>query len=126
MTDTRTTSQEFAALATEAQNGQLLVEKGVAESCAAQCDDYALQLRNLATRTGSLVRVDSFGTLRSAQLLGGKFNDLAVGEVGTGSFLEALRKHIEAVEAMADMFRKAGAAYTATEHGNTSDIGRST
>lgn len=126
MTDTRTMRQEFSDLATGAEAGQLYVEKGVAEVCAQYCDDYARELNSLALRTRNLVRADSFGTLPSAQLLGGKFYELAVGGVGSGSFYDALRQHIEAVEAMADMFRKAGAAYSATEQGNTANVGRST
>ncbi|MFC3963990.1 hypothetical protein [Nocardia jiangsuensis] len=126
MADTSDSVQSFTGLATDADNSRLMIQPGTAERCAAECDTYVLQLRALYRRAESVVHVDSFGALPSAQKLGGKFRDLAIGGAGTGSYREAIQKHIETVEAMADMFRKAGAAYAATEQGNTADIGRST
>ncbi|MFC3962573.1 hypothetical protein [Nocardia jiangsuensis] len=113
---------EFAALATEASEGRLRITAEVAEACAAECDRYVLVLQDLRQRTADVVNVDSFGALNSAITLGTKFQELAVGGPGSGSLSAALGQHIETVQSMADMFRKAGAAYTATEAGNTTDL----
>ncbi|WP_067648220.1 hypothetical protein [Nocardia harenae] len=115
----------FTELAGAATDGQLLITAEVAESCAQQCDQYVQVLIGLRARTSDLVFVESFGTLESARLLGGKFRDLATGE-GPGSLSTSLQDHILVVQSMADMFRKAGAAYAATEQDNTANIGRST
>ncbi|MGW5573826.1 hypothetical protein ACWEVD_21750 [Nocardia thailandica] len=108
-------AQEFARLAGEAQAGRLVIEFDAAERCAKWCDDYANELRSLTRRAQGLVNVDSFGSLNSAKTLGQKFYDLATGGAGTGSFTQATAEHIKVIEAMADMYRKAGAAYQACD-----------
>ncbi|WP_067656032.1 hypothetical protein [Nocardia harenae] len=120
------TAQEFARLAELAAANEIALAEGVAERCAQLCDDYAEQLIDLRNRTRTIMHVDSFGALRSARELGAKFEQLAIGGPGSGSFAAALEEHIGVVEAMADMFRKAGAAYRATESGNATDISSST
>lgn len=115
-------SGDFEALAREAVAGELRIAPGVAEACAAECDRYVQELIALRRRTASIVNVDSFGALNSATILGAKFQELAVGGSGSGSLSEALGRHIETVQSMADMFREAGAAYTATEDGNAADL----
>ncbi|UGT59494.1 hypothetical protein [Nocardia asteroides] len=122
MTDQNEMRRVFTALESDATDGRLIVEQGVAEACAAECERYIEELTDLAYRTENLDYAASFGALRSSQALGGKFRDLAMGGVGSGSFRDALRQHIEVVQAMAEMFRKANAAYDATESANTSDI----
>ncbi|MFC8047946.1 hypothetical protein [Nocardia sp. NPDC057353] len=126
MTEQRQARDEFATLAGEATGGRLILLSGTAEACAAECDRYVQTLRDLQFRTEDLTRADAFGILGSAQALGRKFEELSMGGAGSGSMRDALGQHIETVQAMADMFRKAGAAYTATEEGNTANIGRST
>ncbi|MFE1594480.1 hypothetical protein [Nocardia sp. NPDC058705] len=101
----------FQGLAGQAAAGQLIIEFDAAERCAKWCDAYITDLRGLALRTQSMVLVDSFGDLNSATTLGKKFADLAEGGPGTGSYADAVTKHIEILTAMADMYRKAGAAY---------------
>ncbi|MFC8530204.1 DUF3558 family protein [Nocardia sp. NPDC057227] len=97
---------EFEALAGRAAAGELRIASGVAEACAAECDRYVQELISLRRRTASIVNLDSFG----------------VGGPGSGSLSAALGQHIETAQSMADMFRKAGAAYAATEAGNASDL----
>ncbi|MFC8532233.1 hypothetical protein [Nocardia sp. NPDC057227] len=122
----RSMQQSFAALSGEAGSGNLGLRPGVADDCARQCDEYAAQLRNFYQMARNVMHVDSFGALPSATLLGEKFERLAIGGPGSGSYADAITEHIKVVETMADMFRKAGAAYTATEQSSTADIGRST
>ncbi|MFE3546008.1 hypothetical protein ACFXK0_23860 [Nocardia sp. NPDC059177] len=104
-------AQEFKTLAGEAAAGRLIIEADAAERCAKWCDDYIADLRILSQRTRRMVDVDSFGDLGSASKLGQKFSDLADGGEGSGSYLDATTKHIEILTQMADMYRKAGAAY---------------
>ncbi|MFC6009954.1 hypothetical protein [Nocardia lasii] len=102
---------EFKKLAGQAETGQLLIEDTAAESCARWCDAYIADLQTLTFRTQRMVRADSFGDLQSSSELGKKFADLAEGGAGSGSYADAATQHIEILTAMADMYRKAGAAY---------------
>ncbi|MEV6658476.1 hypothetical protein [Nocardia fluminea] len=104
-------AKNFQDLAGDATAGRLIIEYDAAERCAKWCDDYKADLQALAYRTQSMVAVDSFGTLNSARSLGKKFVDLAEGGAGSGSYADAAAQHIEVLTAMADMYRKAGAAY---------------
>ncbi|MEU2034942.1 hypothetical protein [Nocardia amamiensis] len=124
MTDSAAMKQEFEYLAGEAAAGRLLIDDGVAERCAKFCDDYVNELRGLSDSARFLVRVDSFGLLNSAKALAQKFADLATGGAGTGSYQESVGKHIEVIQQMADMFRKAGEAYKAADHGTQQAITR--
>ncbi|MFE3320393.1 hypothetical protein [Nocardia sp. NPDC059195] len=101
----------FQSMAGEAAAGRLIIEYDAAERCAKWCDAYIADLRALSLRTQSMVLADSFGSLNSAKALGKKFADLAEGGPGTGSYADAATQHIEILTAMADMYRKAGAAY---------------
>lgn len=111
MADSNATAAEFRTLAGEAAAGRLVVEFDTAERCAKWCDDYITDLDALGGRSYRMVQVDSFGNLESAKALGQKFADLADGGAGTGSYADAIRQHQEILAAMADMYRKAGAAY---------------
>ncbi|NKX88992.1 hypothetical protein [Nocardia coubleae] len=104
-------AQEFQTLAGEAAAGRLIIESDAAERCAKWCEDYIVELQTLAGRTQRMVVVDSFGDLNSATTLGKKFADLAEGGPGSGSYTDAASQHIEILRNMADMYRKAGAAF---------------
>lgn len=104
-------ANKFQTLAGEAAAGRLIIEYTAAENCAKWCDEYIVSLQDLSNRTRRMVYVDSFGDLASAKKLAQKFADLAEGGEGTGSYLDAATKHIEILTQMADMYRKAGAAY---------------
>ncbi|MEV0687552.1 hypothetical protein AB0I35_27170 [Nocardia sp. NPDC050378] len=108
---TNAAAQEFQRLAGEAAGGRLIIESDAAERCAKWCEDYITDLRTLSLRTRRMVDADSFGDLNSAGTLAKKFADLAEGGPGSGSYLDAVTKHIEILTQMADMYRKAGAAY---------------
>ncbi|MGQ4616493.1 hypothetical protein [Nocardia sp. R7R-8] len=124
MTSPLDMKHEFQSLVGEATAGRLLIEDGVAERCAKLCDDYVTELRDLSPQAIYLVKVDSFGILQSAKTLAKKFYDLAVGGVGSGSYQDSVRQHIEVVQQMADMFRKAGEAYKAADQGTQQAIAR--
>ncbi|MGW0635572.1 hypothetical protein [Nocardia salmonicida] len=115
MADTNETAKEFQRLAGEASAGRLIIEDGAAERCAARCDEYITELNLLTRRAQRMVFVDSFGDLDSAIKLGDKFFQLAQGGAGSGSYTEAIAKHQEILASMADMYRKAGAAYRACD-----------
>ncbi|MFC9874016.1 hypothetical protein [Nocardia salmonicida] len=110
MADTNEVAKNFQTLAGEAAAGRLIIEFDAAERCAKWCDDYISELRTLSRRTQDMVLVESFGNLTSAKALGKKFADLANGQ-DNGSYTDAAAKHIEILTSMADMYRKAGAAY---------------
>ncbi|WP_446224165.1 hypothetical protein ACTWPB_02765 [Nocardia sp. IBHARD005] len=101
----------FQTLGGEAAAGRLIIESGAADNCARWCDEYIKDLQLLSGRTQQMVYIDSFGDLDSAKALGKKFANLAEGGAGTGSYADAATQHIEILRAMADMYRKASAAY---------------
>lgn len=111
MADMNQIAKEFQTLAGEAAAGRLIIEHDAAERCAKWCDEYVTQLDQLGRRAQAMVFVDSFGDLNSATTLGKKFANLANGGAGTGSYADAIRQHQEVLTHMADMYRKAGAAY---------------
>ncbi|QNG19314.1 hypothetical protein G4H71_18510 [Rhodococcus triatomae] len=120
MTDSTSTTQ-FQAMAAAAESGELRLSGDAAERCARACRDYIDGLDRLRRGADRLVRLESFGDLESAQQLGKKFFDLAVGS--EGSFEDIVQKHIDTAMQMEDMFIKAGAAYRATEESNTQGLG---
>ncbi|WP_181698727.1 hypothetical protein [Nocardia sp. GTS18] len=111
MAESNVVANDFQTLAGEAAAGRLIIEHDAAERCAKWCDDYIADLRSLALRAQDMVLVDSFGDLNSATTLGKKFAELANGGTGSGSYTDAVTKHIEILTQMADMYRKAGAAF---------------
>ncbi len=104
-------TNQFKNLAQAAVNGQLVFDPDTAKKCINICNSHVNDLQNFQLQTGNLVHVEAFGTLNSATALGKKFQDLAAGSPGSGSLQEAISKRIEVVQAMADMFKKAGDAY---------------
>jgi len=108
-------TKEFQRLAGEASAGHLVIADDAAERCAKWCDDYVNELRLLTVRAQDMIYIDSFGNMNSAITLGTKFLELANGGQGTGSYSDAINEHITVLEAMADMYRKAGAAYKACD-----------
>ncbi|MGQ4599987.1 hypothetical protein [Nocardia sp. R6R-6] len=124
MTEQPDLKQEFRFLAGEASAGRLLIEDDVAERLAKICDDYVNSLNSLSKSADRVVAVDSFGILASAKTLAKKFQDLAVGGVGSGSYQDSVRQHIDVVRQMADMFRKAGEAYKAVDRGTQQAIAK--
>ncbi|MGW0251383.1 hypothetical protein ACWDYH_32625 [Nocardia goodfellowii] len=107
--------KEFQRLAGEAQAGNLFIDLATAQACANLCKDYMSQLRVLAQNAENLVRVESFSDLTSSKALGQKFYDLATGGAGTGSYVASITEHIKILEAMQDMYVKAGAAFEAAD-----------
>ncbi|WP_156910243.1 hypothetical protein [Nocardia mangyaensis] len=111
MADANAVAKEFQTLAGEATAGRLIIEYDAAERCAKWCDEYSRDLDDLGRRAQLIVSIESFGNLRSASTLGDKFAKLANGGAGSGSYTDAIRQHQEILASMADMYRKAGAAY---------------
>ncbi|WP_278264778.1 hypothetical protein [Nocardia sp. AG03] len=108
-------ADQFKSLAGKAESGELIIEQGAAARCAARCEAYIADLQALSFRTQRMVNADSFGDLDSAEKLAAKFATLAEGGPGTGSYLDAATTHIEILTQMAEMYRKAGAAYEACD-----------
>ncbi|MEV6279324.1 hypothetical protein [Nocardia sp. NPDC051832] len=107
--------KEFQRLAGEAQAGNLYIDFETADACANLCKTYAADLRKLAQKAEALVRVESFSNLASSEALGQKFYDLTTGGAGSGSYVASITEHIKIVEAMQDMYVKAGAAFQAAD-----------
>ncbi|MEU8900058.1 hypothetical protein [Nocardia sp. NPDC048505] len=107
--------KEFQRLAGEAQAGNLYIDSVAATQLAKVCMEYMNELRTLTLDAADLVRIESFSDLDSSAALGRKFYDLAVGGAGSGSYTMAIADHLKILEAMHDMYIKAGAAFDATD-----------
>ncbi|MQY23928.1 hypothetical protein [Nocardia macrotermitis] len=123
MSDTTDMKSTFATLASGAEQGKLLIEDGVAKKCAARCNAYIEDLQELILKTRNTVHVNSFGDLDSAQKFANKINSLGQDTTGgAGSYAAALTEHIAALQSMADMFTKAGQAFTNSDEATKDKI----
>ncbi|WP_068161063.1 hypothetical protein [Rhodococcus phenolicus] len=102
----------FTRLAQEAESGHLLLEPDAAATCAQACADFLIVLNELRARTNRLACREAFGTLPSAQALGQKFDNKAI---GPGGFADVLQQHIDTVTRMKALFDAAGKAYIETD-----------
>lgn len=112
----RASQAEWSGLASAAGEGRLRMEPGTAEACAAACDEARLSLVDHAMTLNQAQRLDGLGVWGSGQQLATKFREKVTG--GDASANEVLRAHQEVLETMAQTFRSAGAAYSATEEQN--------
>ncbi|MBH0118369.1 hypothetical protein ACWDUD_27425 [Rhodococcus sp. NPDC003382] len=102
----------FQRLTATAEAGQLFLEPDAARMCSEACSKFIDSLVELSSITEDLVCRDAFGTLPSAQALGQKFDDKAI---GPGGFAEVLQQHIDTVTRMKALFEAAGKAYVETD-----------
>ncbi|RVW02274.1 hypothetical protein [Rhodococcus spongiicola] len=97
--------------------GELYLEPGVAEKCAAHCEQLRGELMDLQERARRLASVDGFGHLPSGIALARKFELKASG--GDYALDQALGDHIATVEQMQAVFEKIAARFGAAEDANT-------
>ncbi|MGW0028026.1 hypothetical protein [Rhodococcus sp. NPDC003383] len=107
-----TPATQFEQLVHTAESGGLFLEPDAAASCSAACDQFLVVLEDLKRSSRDLLCKDAFGTLPSAQALGQKFDDKAI---GPGGFTEVLQQHIDTVTRMKALFEAAGKAYVETD-----------
>ncbi|MBH0118367.1 hypothetical protein I0Q12_01975 [Rhodococcus sp. CX] len=105
----------FTRLAQDAENGHLYLEPHAAANCAQACEQFLDVLNTLLIEADRLQCKEAFGPLPSAQSLGQKFDDKAI---GPGGFTEVLQQHIDTVTRMKYLFEAAGKAYVETEDEN--------
>jgi len=105
----------FTKLTEDAGNGRLFLEPEAAATCAQACANFLEVLDGLKRGTDFLRCKEAFGHLPSAQALGQKFDDKAI---GPGGFTEVLQQHIDTVTRMKYLFEAAGKAYVETEGEN--------
>ncbi|WFR72822.1 hypothetical protein P9209_02620 [Prescottella defluvii] len=96
--------------------GELFLEPGIAEKCAARCEQLRFELMDLERRTKRLASIDGFGHLPSGVALTRKFEQKASG--GEYPLDQALTEHITVVEQMQSVFEKIAQNFTATEESN--------
>ncbi|MEZ5151753.1 hypothetical protein [Rhodococcus zopfii] len=102
----------FTQLARDAEEGLLFLEPDAAATCAQACADFLIVLDQLQREAEFLQCKEAFGHLPSAQALGQKFDDKAI---GPGGFAEVLQQHIDTVTRMKTLFETAGRAYVETD-----------
>ncbi len=113
MTDSTDMGQLFANLASSAQSGQFMIEDGTAKKCADRCNSYIGTLQDSMRYAKDLVRMNSFGNLNSVNMFTNKIHNLGSDEsAGSGSYANAIKERIDALQKLADMFTKAGEAFT--------------
>ncbi|OZC85907.1 hypothetical protein CH274_03535 [Rhodococcus sp. 06-418-5] len=88
----------------QADAGTITIPPDVAAKCDAACAAYLIHLAKMQAQATQLTEVKSWGDLKSAQDLQGKFLRLAT---GTDRSLDAiLQQHIEVIESMRMLFRR--------------------
>lgn len=107
-----TPATQFEQLTDAAESGRLFLEPDAATSCSSACDRFLVVLEDLKISTRDLLCKEAFGTLPSAQALGQKFDNKAI---GPGGFADVLQQHIDTVTRMKALFDAAGKAYAETD-----------
>lgn len=107
-----TPATQFERLTHSAEAGRLFLEPDAATSCSAACDQFLVVLEELKRSTRDLLCKEAFGHLPSAQALGQKFDNKAI---GPGGFADVLQQHIDTVTRMKALFDAAGKAYVETD-----------
>ncbi|RVW02114.1 hypothetical protein [Rhodococcus xishaensis] len=102
-------------------DGELYLEPGIAEKCAARCEQLRDELIALQDRAGSLATIDGLGHLPSGIALAHKFELKASG--GDYALDQALGDHIVVVEQMQAVFEKIAARFGAAEEANAQALG---
>lgn len=101
--------------------GELVLDRGTAQRCAAGCDQLIDKLRELRDRAAELAVVEGLGDrLPSAIALAAKFERKASG--GEYSLDQALAEHIVEVEQMRDVFLTIESRYAAAEDANVAAL----
>ncbi|WP_254699158.1 hypothetical protein [Rhodococcus sp. SGAir0479] len=110
-------STGWESLAASANTGELYLERGVAQRCAAGCNQFLDELRELRDRAAELAVVEGLGDrLSSGVALASKFARKATG--GDYSLDRALADHIAIVEQMRTVFEAIESRYAAAEEAN--------
>ncbi|WP_072815726.1 hypothetical protein [Rhodococcus zopfii] len=107
-----TPATQFERLTHSAEAGRLFLEPDAATSCSAACDQFLVVLEELKRSTRDLLCKEACGHLSSAQTLGQKFDNKAI---GPGGFADVLQQHIDTVTRMKALFDAAGKAYVETD-----------
>lgn len=107
----------WSALGVAAGDGQLILERGTASSCARRCEELIDELNGLRDSAVRLAKIDGFGHLPSGLALAAKFERKASG--GDYSLDQAIADHIRTVAEMRDVFLEIEARYAAAEQANT-------
>ncbi|MET3641920.1 hypothetical protein ABIC73_003515 [Prescottella equi] len=108
----------WTALAAHADTGALYLEQGVAQACAAKCDELIGVLDRMRADARGLVTIDGFGNrLSSGRVLAAKFERKASG--GEYALDQAITDHMKEVAQMRDVFLAIENRYAAAEEVNT-------
>ncbi len=110
------TTPSWSELGAMVDSGELFLEAGVAEKCAARCAELHGQLAALQRDAKGLATIDGLGHLPSGVALSRKFEQKASG--GEYPLDQALADHITVVEEMRSVFEKIAANYATAEESN--------
>ncbi|MFI5720208.1 hypothetical protein [Nocardia sp. NPDC051750] len=102
MTEQQNQLQHWQNLKTQAESGELVMQKDVAEKLAGRCDTFLDQLNDAVARAKDLQYISGFGDLRSAKALAQKFANKAVAD--EDSAVNRLNQAIEIVKLMKQTF----------------------
>lgn len=111
----------WTALAAHADAGELYLEPGAAQVCAAKCDELIGLLDRLRADARGLVTIEGFGDqLPSGRALALKFERKASG--GDYALDQAITDHMKEVEQMRDVFLAIENRYAAAEEANAAAL----
>ncbi|WP_327150071.1 hypothetical protein [Nocardia sp. NBC_01329] len=108
-------------LRTQAENGELRMDKTVGEALAKRCDTFIGQLNDMVVQATNLQYISGFGGLRSATQLSDKFAKKALGD--EDSAVNRLTKAIEITGLMKQTFELSVKQIAETDDQTSSALG---
>ncbi|WP_040791115.1 hypothetical protein [Nocardia paucivorans] len=109
-------------LRTQAENGELRMDKDLGEALARECHTLIGKLELMLEQAGDLQYVSGFGGLASAQALAGKFSRKAFGD--EDSAVKRLEESIEIVKTMKATYELAIRQLDTTDQEIATQLGR--
>ncbi|WP_280461054.1 hypothetical protein [Nocardia carnea] len=116
-----TTLQQWQNLKTQAENGELRMEEGIATQLAGRCNTFVDRLDEMLRTAEHLGTLSGFGTLRTAEALRDKLARKGVGDPDSAA--NRLKAAIDIVSLMKETFELAGRRIEETDQSTSSALG---
>ena len=116
-----TTLQQWQTLKTQAENGELRMEEGIATQLAGRCNTFIDRLDEMLRTAEHLGTLSGFGNLRTAEALRDKLARKGVGDPDSAA--NRLKAAIDIVSLMKETFELAGRRIEETDQSTSSALG---
>lgn len=116
-----TTLQQWQNLKTQAENGDLRMEEGIATQLAGRCNAFIDRLDEMLRTADHLGTLSGFGKLRTAEALRDKLARKGAGDPDSAT--NRLQAAIDIVSLMKETFELAGRRIEETDQSTSSALG---